>query len=62
MSWFANIINFLAIEDLSTHWSNQDKKKKHYYRSKELLLGRITLPYSIIALIKYFKYVFSTMR
>jgi len=61
MSWFANIINFLAIEDLSTLGVTKIKKK-HYYRSKELLLGRITLTYSIIALIKYFKYVFSTMR
>jgi hypothetical protein len=27
MPWFANVINFLAIKDLSTHWSSQDKKK-----------------------------------
>jgi hypothetical protein len=27
MSWFANIVNFLAIGDLPAHWSIQDKRK-----------------------------------
>jgi hypothetical protein len=25
--WFANIVNFLVSEQLSTHWSTQDKRK-----------------------------------
>jgi hypothetical protein len=25
MSWFADIINFLAIENLPAHWSTQDR-------------------------------------
>jgi hypothetical protein len=27
MPWFANFINFLALRDLSAHWSIQEKKK-----------------------------------
>ena len=37
ISWFVNIVNFLAIEDLLAHWSTQDKSKflskvKNFYK------------------------------
>jgi len=58
MPWFAKNINFLALGDLPAHWSTKDKGK---FLNKVKNIG-MTLTYSNIVLIKYFKDTFRIMR